>query len=259
MNRSMVLIGMGIGAALMYALDPQQGTRRRAIARDKLAKAVHKTGPAVGSTSRDVAHRATGLAASMQARFFEDNAPDAVVEARVRARLGRISSHPGAVTVRASDGVVTLEGPVFKSELPGILKGVAAIRGVTEVRNRLEPHDAAEHIPALQGRPPRSGRGAGEWPPAAKLGVGLAGATLTSVGMVRHDRLGMLLGGIGLALVLRSIGDVGIERLFSAAAARGANAEPNRGVTIPVRFGPRGEGDMPPDPWPQPPRPGSVH
>src|SRR5512143_3706098 len=106
MNRPVILIGMGIGAALMYALDPQQGNRRRAIARDKLAKAVHKTGHAVGSTSRDVAHRASGLAASVQARFFEDNAPDVVVEARVRARLGRISSHPGAVTVTALDGIV---------------------------------------------------------------------------------------------------------------------------------------------------------
>src|SRR5512143_3725681 len=120
MNRSMILIGMGVGAALMYALDPQQGNRRRALARDKLTKAMHKTGHAVGATSRDVVHRAGGLAASMQARFFEDNAPDAVVEARVRARLGRVSSHPGAVEVAAASGVITLHGPVFRSELAGI-------------------------------------------------------------------------------------------------------------------------------------------
>jgi hypothetical protein len=262
MNRSMILIGMGIGAALMYALDPQQGNRRRALARDKLTKAVHKTGHAMGATSRDVAHRASGLAASMHTRFFEDNAPDAVVEARVRARLGRVSSHPGVVHVTAADGVITLQGPVFKSELPGILKAIAAVRGVTEVRNRLEPHDVGEHFPALQGRPPRAGTrsGGGEWPPAAKLAVGLAGATLTSVGLVRRDRLGMLSGGIGLALVLRAIGDVGIERLFSVAANRAADVDTStHGVTIPVRFGSRKEGDAPPEPWPQPPSPGSIH
>lgn len=43
MNRSMILVGIGIGAGLMYALDPQ-GNRRRALARDKVTKAVHKTG-----------------------------------------------------------------------------------------------------------------------------------------------------------------------------------------------------------------------
>src|SRR5512138_2352508 len=125
MKSSLVVVGMAIGASLMYVLDPQQGRRRRALARDKMTRAVHETGRAVGSTSRDVAHRATGLAASLQSRFFDRDAPDEVVEARVRSRLGRVSSHPGAVEVNVRDGVATLRGPVFQVEMNEVLRGVS--------------------------------------------------------------------------------------------------------------------------------------
>lgn len=33
------LIWLGLGAAAMYLMDPEQGRRRRALARDKLVKA----------------------------------------------------------------------------------------------------------------------------------------------------------------------------------------------------------------------------
>ena len=37
-----ILAGVGMGAGLMYILDPQTGRRRRALARDKMANAAHK-------------------------------------------------------------------------------------------------------------------------------------------------------------------------------------------------------------------------
>lgn len=263
MNKAMILLGIGIGAGLMYALDPQQGNRRRAVARDKLTKAMHKTGHAMGVTSRDVANRAAGLAASVHSRFFEDNAPEDVVEARVRARLGRVAAHASAIEVAVHGGVVTLDGPVFKSEVKDIVKAVSSVRGVERVENRLEAHEPGEPIPALQGRLPRSLQAGapGEWSPAAKLAVGLAGTTLASVGMVRHDRFGLVLGGVGLALMLRAVSDVSIDRLFSLAGPQPAG-ESARGVAIPVRIGPRSEGKSEPLPEPLTDRdnpPGTVH
>ena len=57
----MLLYGAGIGAALMYILDPDQGRRRRALLRDKLVSMSNKTSDAVGRTSRDLRNRAQGV------------------------------------------------------------------------------------------------------------------------------------------------------------------------------------------------------
>ncbi len=57
----MLLCGAGLGATLMYLLDPDQGTRRRALLRDKLAGVTSKAGDIFGETSRDLSHRAQGV------------------------------------------------------------------------------------------------------------------------------------------------------------------------------------------------------
>jgi hypothetical protein len=58
-----LLAGIGIGAAAMYLLDPDQGRRRRALIRDQLIKARRVTTETVQGVSRDVANRARGTAA----------------------------------------------------------------------------------------------------------------------------------------------------------------------------------------------------
>ena len=58
-----LLGGMGIGAALMYMLDPGRGARRRAVARDKAAKFARVAGERIGRTSRDLSNRALGVLA----------------------------------------------------------------------------------------------------------------------------------------------------------------------------------------------------
>ena len=65
--RGGLIRGAGIGAALMYFFDPERGARRRAMARDKLNRAAHVTGDSIGSTARDVANRARGVAFTSKA------------------------------------------------------------------------------------------------------------------------------------------------------------------------------------------------
>jgi uncharacterized membrane protein len=43
--------------------------------------------------------------------------------------------------------------------------------------------------------------------------VGMAGAVLATSGLVRRDKVGMLLGGIGIALVMSAASDAGLEHL----------------------------------------------
>jgi osmotically-inducible protein OsmY len=157
MNKLLVgLTGAGAGAALMYMADPHEGARRRARLREAVVHANHVVKAAEAMTSRDVQHRLSGAAARLLGHFVEQREPiDDVLVERVRARLGRLVSHPGAIHVQADHGTVTLRGRIFEAELEQTLKGVAAVRGVAAVENRLESHAEAGRVPALQGPGPR--------------------------------------------------------------------------------------------------------
>jgi gas vesicle protein len=58
-----LLIGMALGMLAMYAMDPRQGKRRRAEAKDKLYSASRKTRKAIDAKSRHFANRAKGMQA----------------------------------------------------------------------------------------------------------------------------------------------------------------------------------------------------
>ena len=77
MNRStrkLALLGggAGLGAGLMYLLDPQGGGRRRALARDKAVRAYHAGSEALRKSSVDLAHRSRGLIASANSALHGD-------------------------------------------------------------------------------------------------------------------------------------------------------------------------------------------
>jgi len=56
-----ILGGLGVGAALMYLFDPQEGNRRRALIRDKANSINHKAQGAITGSAQQVANRAKGL------------------------------------------------------------------------------------------------------------------------------------------------------------------------------------------------------
>jgi hypothetical protein len=56
------LAGVGLGAGLMYVLDPQMGRRRRALARDQFVRLAHEAEDAAGVVARDMRNRAQGVA-----------------------------------------------------------------------------------------------------------------------------------------------------------------------------------------------------
>lgn len=60
---SSLVIGAGLGAASMYLLDPQRGTRRRKGALSRMRGAVNDVEHLAGKAARDVENRAHGLAA----------------------------------------------------------------------------------------------------------------------------------------------------------------------------------------------------
>ena len=143
--------GAAVGAALLFVLDPDRGAKRRAMLRDKLMRAGRVACEGAGATARDMSNRARGAAANVRGRFSDDDGSDEVVCERVRARLGRATSHARALDVNVRDGCVTLRGPILSSEVRGVLAVAAGVRGVQDVVDELEPHETAAGIPSLQG------------------------------------------------------------------------------------------------------------
>jgi hypothetical protein len=184
MNKGIAMLtGAGIGAAAMFMLDPAAGRRRRALVRDKAVSGWKDASGAVAKTSRDVGNRARGVAASARGFLNRGFVPDPILRERVRARIGRAVSHPGAVDVVVRGGVVTLSGPVLAAEAAKLVSAAEGVRGVGRVENRLDVHETAENISSLQGdgRLPRR-RG---MPPAWRVGAGAAAGVLAILGVRR--------------------------------------------------------------------------
>lgn len=178
MDTRSLLSGIAIGAVAASILDPGRGARRRALLRDKAVRATRVTSDAFETTMRDLTNRTRGFAAETRGWIEERAVDDARLLERVRARLGRVSSHPRAIDVEAQGGQVTLRGPVLSSEVQDLLSAAADVRGVRSVINELAPHDSSEGVPALQGRGrlagPRLDLRQSRWAPATRALVGAA-------------------------------------------------------------------------------------
>jgi ElaB/YqjD/DUF883 family membrane-anchored ribosome-binding protein len=144
--------GAGLGAALMYLLDPDRGRRRRHLLNDQVGSLMSRSDDMIGKRARDLRNRARGLLAETRARIQHEEVDDEVLVERVRSRIGRVVSHPHAIEVAAHQGYVTLQGPILASEVEGLLSAVAAVRSVISVENRLDVRQRADDMPGLQGR-----------------------------------------------------------------------------------------------------------
>lgn len=191
MNTRDVIVGVALGGALAYLADPDRGRRRRALARDQVVRASRKTRDALDATARDVANRTRGIAAAARGRLSRQHVDDEHLVERVRAKLGRVCSHPRAIDIEAVNGEITLRGPILSSEVGAVLSTAGAVRGVRSVNSQLDAHETSENIPSLQGE----GNVAGptldilqrNWAPATKALVA-AGVAATGLYAVTHAR-----------------------------------------------------------------------
>ena len=165
----MLIGGLGLGAALLYVLDPERGKTRRARVADKAVRAANRASHTLGARSRDWRNRARGVAAEVKAITRSERTDDAVLEERVRAELGRSVSNSGGIDVTSLAGTVTLCGPVVMSDLDDLLSVVRGVSGVVNVENRLEMYPSADDIPGRESvrSPRRKAEGAlDRWEPA---------------------------------------------------------------------------------------------
>jgi uncharacterized membrane protein len=234
-SRGAALTGLGIGAGLMYFLDPERGRRRRARIRDHVSHSAHVGADAFGATSRDLANRAKGAAARARSLWSGDAIDDAVLTERVRARLGRLVSHPHAIDVEVYDGCVTLRGPILQSDVTRLVGAVKKMPGVRGVEDALEVHKRAGHVPALQGGAQRETLHLDllqrNWSPATRVLVGGAGAAVAGYGATRRGMPGAMAVATGLGLIARAAINLKTRRLLGTGAGRRA-VDVQKSITI---------------------------
>jgi osmotically-inducible protein OsmY len=151
MNKFTLLLGALGGAGLMYFLDPQVGRRRRALLRDQMTKLENTTSARMDVLAATVADRARGAVAETTRQLTWEDVSDETVIARMRSVMGRYVSHPGAITIRANNGHVTLTGTILAQEVQPFVAAVKRLPGVKGIDNQLQMHDEAGNIPDLQG------------------------------------------------------------------------------------------------------------
>ena len=134
---STLLLGVGIGAAIMYFLDPGRGARRRALVRDQATSAVRSGRERMQQRAEDLRNRASGVVAEARGRMHDEVISDEQLVARVRSQLGHHVGHARAIDVAARDGTVTLRGEVSRTEVDEVVSVVRGVRGVEQVENEL--------------------------------------------------------------------------------------------------------------------------
>src|SRR5690349_18053793 len=118
MNKATSLLFAGaMGAGLAFLLDPERGRRRRLLLRDRARRIVADTEKAADVAWRDSRNRLYGAFAELKSSLTTAPVSDDVLVARVRSKLGHYVSHPSSIEVHATDGNVTLRGPILGHEV----------------------------------------------------------------------------------------------------------------------------------------------
>jgi hypothetical protein len=142
------LLGLvGLGAALTYFFDPEQGRRRRAMTRDRFAGFFRRRIRETERLGRSASAQAEGLV--QKAKHLEEEPkpqPDDVTLTRkVETEIFRDADVPkGQINVNAENGKVYLRGEVGEPELiKDLEKRARKVQGVQEVENLL-------HLPGTE-------------------------------------------------------------------------------------------------------------
>ena len=222
MRQSLELAGSSaLAAGLMYFLDPDHGRRRRAMARKQAVHAWHRGTDAACTTSRDLRNRTVGLAMRLPplgSLAVPELIPDAVLAERVRARMGRLVSHPRSLDVTVARGHVVVSGQVLRPEVRRLLGTIGRMPGVLAVESHLEIHEEAAHVSGLQGETWRPGARfellQERWSPAARFGMGLLGVNLLANAARRRGLLSLGLGVVGAGVLTRAVTNLSFRRLI---------------------------------------------
>ncbi|HEY3569524.1 MAG TPA: hypothetical protein VGP73_16445 [Thermoanaerobaculia bacterium] len=199
-------LGVGVGAGLMYLLDPEGGRGRRALARDKSLSALKQGSKAAAKTSRHLGNKTKGLVAETRSKLSKSDLADngqkllKKVQKAVRVSV----SYPSAIDPILEAGRVHLHGLVLASEVARLLAAIEAVEGINGVENRLELHESPGDLAAFR-------KGAKRWVgPAARVLTGTTGSALALTALKNKN---VALGALGLGLLAQGIANPDVKQL----------------------------------------------
>jgi hypothetical protein len=155
-----VAAGAAIGAAAGYFLDPDNGRRRRHVARDRGLALVRRPARRVAGEARRKASYAEG---ALRGAFHEASTQgdqrdparlnDQGLQAKVESEVFRAADSPkDAVNVNVEAGVVYLRGQLDSAEeIDHLVDSVRQVEGVGEIRSLL--HLPGAEPPSKEGAP----------------------------------------------------------------------------------------------------------
>ena len=200
---------LGLGAGIMYFLDPQHGVRRRTMVIDRANRFVNNIDESIDIAVQDARNRARGVLSEMTARLSEEDSPDWILEERVRSNLGRLGRPTRALDIRADGGRIYLSGPILREDEDSVVKAALRTRGVYGVENQIQVVDNPQDIPALQTPPTlpttRMNQTQRNWSPATRLLSSVGGSLLTLYGLTRRGVAKPVLSTAGMVLTARGL------------------------------------------------------
>jgi osmotically-inducible protein OsmY len=140
------LLGLtAIAAAIAYFFNPQEGRRRRAEARDRIAGFFRKGVQEGEQLGHQASAQAEQLADQAKERAQKPEPDDVTLTQKVESEIFRDVDVPkGQINVNAENGKIYLRGEVGKPELIEDLEQRARkVQGVQEVENLL-------HLPGAE-------------------------------------------------------------------------------------------------------------
>jgi osmotically-inducible protein OsmY len=138
-----ILIGAAIGAAAAWFLDPNDGTRRRNLVRDKTTKFARRGKEEAVSKAtyagETVKGKATAAAPGTAREPAEERLNDPALQAKVESEIFRDPDAPkGQVSVNVEDGVVYLRGELDdQAKIESLREAAARVEGVRAVESLL--------------------------------------------------------------------------------------------------------------------------
>lgn len=132
MDRMLVFLagaGLGAWAGRRFALAALEGREGRYSP---------VSFPAHEASAVNVMARTQSVLKEIRALVVHAEVPDAVLEAKIKARIARSIARPDAVQVRVAKGAVTLQGTARKEEIGKLVESLPGLRGVKTVENGLE-------------------------------------------------------------------------------------------------------------------------
>jgi hypothetical protein len=140
------------GIVVTYFLDTRSGRRRRALLRDKAVHARHVARDGIVKREHAIGSRGRALLRWLGAALRAHPADDDVLCERVRARLGRICSHPHVLEVKPrGGGRIELFGAVLTREHRAVVRAARHVPGVRGVVDALVDRRTDDEVTAFRG------------------------------------------------------------------------------------------------------------